>query len=346
MLTSLFFFYKKSYKFLLIFSFALLFLSSCSYSNKKIKWRKEYSKAINLSQKENKPLFLYFCNYEKNELSKKIEKEIFNHCSFYKKFHNKFIFLKLDFSNEGKNSRKNHFQNQKIKNRFQIKEFPSALILSPQLKIVASRGYNASICPKEYTKHLLEILEDYNLLESALSEIDQNNFNSKQLQNLYNKAKIFQREKEQKNFLKKGLELEDNLFFLSEKYHMLVKEGKTKSQEAKEIRSNLIKKDPENKEGKHRYLALVDFQELARGFKTGDNPMLVISPLVKYLNLFEKNDIKNSWRIHMTISQYLFSKNKIPEAIEYANQSFQAAPNKRKARIKIAIEHMVSLSMD
>lgn len=330
----------------IVFLLSCLFLSLSSFQgwtneSNSIHWETDFTAAKKSAKEEEKPLFLFFTGSDWCPYCLRFKDQILDQTSFAEMVSDKFIFVELDFPKSKELPPELVKQNQKLKKKYRIQGFPTVIILSHNLDKLASRGY-IPVSPEQYASHLLDILLDYQNLSEGIQELNNKELNGKKLQELYKNAKAFRRKGDQEKILAVGLKAEDNVFFLSEKYRFLVDEGLLHEQGTQEIRRELLAKDPENRLGKHRFVALVDFQELAEKFDLGDDPSTVITPLIEYIERFKHQDKENIWRMQMHVAEYLFNGNQIPQALHYANESYESAPEPRKNTIKQAIEHMTA----
>ena len=73
---------------------------------------------------------------------------------------------------------------------------------------------------------------------------------------------------------------------------------------------------------------------------------LAIAPLVAYLEKFGSQDKENKWRLQMIISQVYLDKNKLAQALHYAQSSYDAAPTAIKPEIATAIRNLQTQSSE
>lgn len=300
-----------------------------------IDWSNNYQDSLKKAREKQKPLLLYLS--KPDPLCWRLEKQILETKDFFEQTNGHFIFVRIELDQNERAIYASEVESEILKKKFKIESFPSLLIISPEGKRLAERSY-IPVDAKKYAEHLLEISHDYAELKKGLQTLEK--IDAPTLKKLYIKAKTFQQKEEMLRLIELGKSKgpQERLFFLSEQLSFLADEGSMQTAKAKQLRKELLQIDENNEHGKHRFVALLEFQGLSKDPST--HPLKAIEPLLHYLKRFE--DPKNNWRIQMTISQYLFSQNKISEAIEFANDSYQKAPTKRKASIKMAIEHMTA----
>ena len=110
---------------------------------KEINWLTDYEKAKALAKKESKPLFLYFTGSDWCSWCKKMDSEILSTAPFQQALGDAFIFVKLDFPELTPLDPKLKKQNQELQKTFNVRGFPTIILLDPDLKQIATVGYHA-----------------------------------------------------------------------------------------------------------------------------------------------------------------------------------------------------------
>jgi predicted Zn-dependent protease len=113
-----------------------------------------------------------------------------------------------------------------------------------------------------------------------------------------------------------------------------------KNSEVLKLKSDLLARDRENKLGSHFKVAVLEFQKIASRLKSKDRAEKALKPLFDYMHRFGKKDPENLWRAEMMVAEFLFAKNSIPQALEHAQASYQAAPESIKFQIAETITFM------
>ncbi|PID28512.1 MAG: thioredoxin [Candidatus Cloacimonadota bacterium] len=140
---------------------ALLLISSVAYGSEKkegIKWLTSYDKAVELSKKEKKPIFVDFTGSDWCGWCMKLNDEVFSKKSFVDYLEKNFIPLELDFPSKKKQSEEIKEQNSKLVEKYSVRGFPTILILDKEGKVLAKTGYQQG-GPDNYIKHIKEILK-------------------------------------------------------------------------------------------------------------------------------------------------------------------------------------------
>ena len=296
----------------------LLFIPAVCFSFLLATWHEDYEVAYTKARAENKNMFLYFIGSDYCPWCKKFSTEILETSAFKDAVTKYFEFVYVDFPAKKKLSEKQYLNNKKLKEKYEIVDFPTVVIIDTDGQIITKIGY-LPIGPKKYADNLIQIVEQYN----ELKEKDISRLNSFDLKLTYEKAKAIGNESFKDKTINEGLKKEGRLYFLFEKYIALL--DKQKLTEANEIRKEIIESDPHNLLKSFFRLAMIDFEVLAKDKNISD-PKKVITPLVEYIKEFGKKDKTNLWRLEMLISQYLSSKDMLKEALTHARASYKAAP--------------------
>ena len=114
---------------LIILSFALLSLNSFSQS-KNLDWHVDMNKAIELSEKTNRPIMMFFTGSDWCGWCIKLVKEVFDKPEFAK-WSKKVILVELDFPKKTKLSKKISNQNRELAQLFQVGGYPTIWFVKP-----------------------------------------------------------------------------------------------------------------------------------------------------------------------------------------------------------------------
>ena len=132
--------------------------------------------------------------------------------------------------------------------------------------------------------------------------------------------------------LEYGCQHAKGVFFFLEKYNLLATRGELHTATARKLRNEILSKDPNNYDGAVRRVAILDFQHNILD-EQKMKPMEAISPLLSYIKQFGSKDPKNLWRIYLMISQYLFDKNSLEKAVQYARNALDSSDESHREEI-------------
>lgn len=303
----------------------------------------DFAEAKNEAKKTGKPLFIYFTGSDWCIWCQKMDSEILASKEFTSLVGDKFIFVEIDTPIYKTLDPKLVKQNDELKTKYKIHGFPTIILLDPQEneKPFATLNYRKG-GGKAYAEYLLQILRENEEFKHGIKNLG--NQSSAALEKLYIRA--FQlgltetTEKILQAGLKTSLAKNDSYFFLKEEYRNLLSDGKIDSAEAKSIREKLLGQDPYNKLHLQYDVAILDFEALSKNLANDENANAVIKPLQDYLAKFGSRDEKHRWKIEMTISQVLRSKNQNAEALQYAKASHKNAPAYLRQDIASAISEL------
>ncbi|NGX48303.1 MAG: Disulfide bond reductase DsbH [Chlamydiae bacterium] len=298
------------------------------------KWHDNYKEAKKIATLEEKPLLIVFLGPNWCPWSDQLEVEVLASNAFLENLEKEVVLLKVDipedFDEEG-------FPGQDLRNQFHVEECPSLVLVESSGEEIAKLSY-LPIDQKEFVTYIKETLSDHRKI-SRITKQQLDKLKVEELKSLYAKAGRLADVTFKKALLDQGLKSDRSPFFLLEQYSNLFTSRKMSSWKLRSIRKKIIARDPENKEGYQRKLAVMDFEALA-SVKKPQKAEIVVGPLVEYMQNFGKKDQKNAWHIEMKISQYFFTQNQIEDALRHAKASLDAAPKQHKKDIAESIEYL------
>lgn len=321
-----------------IFMCCLCFFLSSLFADQNISWMTNYQNALEKSQKEGKPLLIYFTGSDWSGWGMKMKKEILDTPEFMNKISDKFVCMFVDFPLHKPLPQEEIEQNQRLKEKMEVSEYPRLVILNSDEREIVRLGYSPENGDRFADDLLLFVVKD-DKLTKVLKQIDIASFLPSDLQSYYLLAQELKREKDAWKILEKGLECQDPLFFLLEKYRLLVEEGKFGS-EVNSLRNQLIQLDPENQKGTRFSLALIDFQHLAGQKPLLNDPKVVVRPLEEYLSLFGEQDQDNVWQVEMMLAQFYLDYDESKVALQHAEAAYQVAPKEHKKEIQRSLDYI------
>jgi len=305
-----------------------------------IGWTTSYEEALNKSKNESKPIVLFFTGSDWCTWCKKLEKESLHTDEFAKAAGDKFVFLMLDYPMKEKQQLGLIEQNKKLQQKFDVKSFPSLILMSPNGKQIGITGYRKG-GGKQYADHLLKMVEDFTSYDEGVKQIDSKTLTGIELKHLYRKAKEFDNYVDQNEIIKLGMKSDRAQYFMIEHYRFLAREGQIHDSEAVFIKKQLLDNDPTNRYFTHYQLACIEFNAYADEMeKENYSADIAVAPLVKYLVNFGEQDIINLWRINMIIAQVYNDKMETSKALKFAKCAHDCAPDESKADIAMVITNI------
>lgn len=126
-----------------MFRVLALFILCCGLvSAGDITWRTDFAEATATAEKTQKPIVILFTGSDWCVWCLKAEKEIFDTPEFAAAAGDKFIFVKADFPLDKDMPLNLIAQNEKLKNQYGVKGFPTIVVVSPTGKALGSVGYS------------------------------------------------------------------------------------------------------------------------------------------------------------------------------------------------------------
>ncbi|WP_201456327.1 thioredoxin family protein [Chlamydia sp. 17-3921] len=307
--------------------------------SQKLIWYTNYREALQKSRESTLPMMIFFSGSDWNGPCMRIRKEVLNSSDFAKKVYGKFICLEVDYPKHSPQNESIYQQNLVLKTLFKINELPCLVLLSHDEQEIYKIGSFGNETGANLGESLCHIVESDSLLKSAFPVMA--TLSMAELQRYYRLAEELSR----KDFLLQALELgvrNDDYFFLSEKFRLLVENGKMDSEECQKIKKRLLSKDSKNEKQTHFTVALIEFQELAKRSREGvrQEASQVIAPLESYLSLFGHQDKESVWRIEMMIAQFYLESDQWKNALQHAEVAFETAPKEVRSHISRSLEYI------
>lgn len=304
-----------------------------------IKWTESYEEGVQQSKKESKPMILFFTGSDWCGWCTKLENEVFDTQAFAESAGNDYVFVKLDYPMNKTQDMKIVEQNKQLQKKYDIRSYPTIVVLDPTQQQIAITGYRAG-GGAEYSKHLKKIVDEYKEYKAKVTKLD-DKASGTELKSLYKKANEFQAHDDIVRIVNIGMKSDRHDFFQMERYRMLGKEGMSHSAEALALKEQLLANDPDNSHLTHYQVACIDFNACSEEMnKNSTSAEVAVAPLSDYVKAFGEKDKENIWRIEMIIAQVYQDQNEIEKALNYARSALSNAPESMKSDIALAIEQM------
>lgn len=304
--------------------FLLPFQTSC--------YAADYQSILFCAQREKKPVVLAFLGDEQCACSQELVRSIFSTKAFLEG--KEYLFLQVCLPADSELATNEALA---LKERFSIEETPTVLLVDLEGNLIA---------PLDVTDRSAELLattikENY-LAYLKIQEVvrAEKICPEEQLKEVYTLAKKLNNSALQDQLIQLGLASSRDSFFLMEKYLALVKEAKDNNAQLKFLRKQIARRADAPQ--CQFTLALADFQAKAAevGYKKKEDPFETIAPLITYLKKFGRSDRENSWRAEKEISEFLFTRQKFSQALDYARSARETAPEEVRKELAVEIAYM------
>lgn len=309
-----------------------LLLMIASLTTAEAAFLEDYSEAAKLAVMQNKPLLLFFSGSDWSGLSMKMKNEIFQAEDFTQKLQDQLICVEIDFPRHHQIDSNFARRGEVLKNRYQVEEFPSLVLIDPEGRLIAKLGY----LPEQaapLAEDLLYLLSQDQMLCQLHQNLD--HLSHEELKEGYLLAIELQQHSTAEAFLTAGCGSKNPAFFLIEQYRQLLLSRK--DGDVRQIRERLTALDPENREGYLFTLALIDFQARSNSSLT---PAEVIKPLEEYLECFGPKDEENLWKVEMMIAQFYLEHDELYSALKHAEVALQVAPQERREEMTQSLRYI------
>lgn len=120
-------------------------------------WQTKFEDAQTKARTENKLLLVDFTGSDWCGWCIRLKEEVFDQEAFKKEAPQKFVLVELDFPRGKELPEELKTQNQQLAERFQVRGFPTILVLDAEGQLIARTGYRPG-GPEEYVKHLMEFV--------------------------------------------------------------------------------------------------------------------------------------------------------------------------------------------
>lgn len=307
---------------------------------KKELWFTDYQAALKAAKERKCPLLMVFLGNQWCPWSEKLQEEVLHQPAFLNSLQQDMVFLKITLPEYPEES-KEYLESKRIQDKFSVRECPLFVMISPQEKEISKISY-LPLGPEEYGSSIKELLFDYRIIEMVMHQKKLKSLDFEELKTLYQKSSRFTNSFYAEKILEQGLKKDQGAFFSLEQYsHLMLQESASK-EEKRTLKNHILARDPQNQHGTYLKIAMVDFEVLAHQSKKMVKPQKAIKPLVEYLQKFGQQDTENKWKVEMALSQYLFSKNLLKEAMQHAEASFDAAPENMKPELLESLNYIKS----
>ena len=154
-------------------------------SASKLNWMTNYEEALNRAKTEKKNLLLFFTGSDWCGWCYKLDSEVLSTIDFSDMVGDKFVFVLIDFPLKSSLDPKQVAQNKELQKKFNIKGFPTIVLLDSQQEQIGTVGYRPG-GPKAYSEYLMKMVEDFKNYKKKMSSL--NTSSLPELQTLYGKA--------------------------------------------------------------------------------------------------------------------------------------------------------------
>lgn len=304
-----------------VFQFILISLLTVAYCEEQ--WQIEEEEIFLTAQQENLPVVAVFVGGMSCLWSQKLVHDVLEDSSFIDKVGRDAVLWEIALGKES--------QDHAMRQKYSISKCPQILLLDPKGKEFARIEY-APLTAAAYADEIIALIENFQEICIALDQKEES-FEEERWKDLYLKAKKLSVSCFKQVMLEKGLKKERGTFFHCEKLASLLEKHKLKYPQVLKLKSELLKRDPQDKLGTQFKIAALEFQKISYRLKPKDRYEKALKPLFRYVQNFGKKNTENLWRAEMMIAEFLFTKNALPSALEHAGAAYNAAPESAKDQI-------------
>ncbi len=125
--------------------------------NSPINWLINLEEAQEIAETENKHVFIHFTGSDWCGWCMKLKDEIYSKQPFIDYVSENLVMVKIDFPKKIKQSEEIKQYNRSLAQKYQIRGFPTVLLLNPNGEIIGKTGYQRGGSEK-YVEHLKEFI--------------------------------------------------------------------------------------------------------------------------------------------------------------------------------------------
>jgi protein disulfide-isomerase len=328
--------------FLMVACCTAISLNAANGPNQGINWQTNYESAVNQAKSSSKPIILFFTGSDWCGWCNRLDEEVFNTAEFAASSKDKFIFVKIDFPLYTALPQELNEQNKQLKKRYDIRSFPTLVVIDPQEQQIGTTGYRAGGAA-QYAAHLDKLIGNYTNYKQKVQNLQEQKLGGEELKKLYQKSKELDLGNDACHIIKLGMESDEKVYFLTEHYRFLAEEGLIHSPESIKLKQQLLALDPQNEKHLQYDIAVIEFEASCEEMqKENYSSDLAVAPLVHYINKYGSKDKDNLWRLEMIISQVYLDKNRLNDALKHAEAARIAAPPTVQSEIASAVASIQS----
>lgn len=302
-------------------------------------WYDDFSTAQVEALETKKPIFLAFLGPTWCKWSDNFEAEILTSDTFIKKTQKDLILAKVDLPEDFTNETNINLPSIRLAKRYKVDKCPCLLLIDPYGEKIAEID-NLPMKSDVYASYIKEMIGDFHQIAKVTEKKQIKKLQAIEIKELYRKAAKLADKHFRKVLLEVGVEKDKSAYFLIEKYSEIIAKKGLKNREIRKLRKKILQKDPKNEQSSQFKMAMMDFGSLSEVINTPQHPGSVIQPLVDYLKNFGKQDSHNAWKVEMMISEYLFGRDYIEDALIHAKDCLNIAPEAEKKEIEKSIQYL------
>ena len=124
-------------------------------------WETDYEKAIAIANDEGKYVLIDFTGSDWCPPCIKLKKDVFDKVAFKNYANENLVLIEIDSPRRGKLDKRLSEQNDRLKQKYKVKGFPTVVILNPEGKEINRRVGYGSAGVAEYLKYIESSITSY-----------------------------------------------------------------------------------------------------------------------------------------------------------------------------------------
>lgn len=295
----------------------------------------DFEKAIALSKVYEKPIVLLFTGSDWSPESQALLGVIENE-SFEKHIGSHFLFVDADFPEVNVQRTEVIAENNSLKERFGVTEFPTLIFLDlkgDELKRIGYTGEEA----KEFAEKMRSVGVAALNLREKLKQIDFETVAESELERIYSELVGSSMASDADYLLNCCMEKGMGVSILMDRYSQMLSRGLQGAKECLKMKEQLHRDCFAGRSDLKMRLALIDFQSMV-----GEDPSGAEQVLRDSIADLERRKSETVWQLHMLLAEHLFGQNRVADALLSARNSMRAAPGNGRSEVKELIERITA----
>lgn len=207
---------------------------------------------------------------------------------------------------------------------YHLDQCPVIVLLDPHGKEFARIPYNRQPA-SELADQIVCLIKGFDAVCRALRD-GLSSYAEEELKSVYAQAVVLSPPYFAQLIREEGIRRGGDSFFLLEKYAELLQKQGSKNAQVKALKKALLSKDPSNKQGLHRKIALLEWKKRKEDPQLRKRSDKVVRPLLQYLSGIGKQDTEHAWEVEIHLAQFYFNHGARAEAVEHAQRAYAQAP--------------------
>lgn len=133
-------------------------------------WKTNFETALAEAKNQNRSVLVNFTGSDWCGWCIKLDKEVFSQDAFKQFADDELVLVKIDFPRKKQQSAEVIDQNERLLKQYNVRGFPTILLLSPEGKLIGKTGYEAGGA-EAYVEHIKGLLKNGSAVDAILPDM-------------------------------------------------------------------------------------------------------------------------------------------------------------------------------